>query len=200
MSTPFRPSAYPLITIDPYISIWADSERLDSNFTKHWTGRPAPIFMSVSNGKEEYILAGCNRFHNVFIGSKQKMAHSSVSVSPLSTTYVFENDSVKATVTFTTPLLLDKLDILCRPVSYVAYELESKTEEKFEFHFGISSEICVNDYDKKVKFGKTDVSGFCGNAEQNVLSFSGDPVLIDWGYLHLADKNYLYSYYLQLIC
>ncbi len=189
MSTNFRPSAYPLITIDPYISIWADSERLDSNFAKHWTGRPAPIFMSVSNGKEEYILAGCNRFHNVFIGSKQKMAHSSVSVSPLSTTYVFENDSVKATVTFTTPLLLDKLDILCRPVSYVAYELESKTEEKFEFHFGISSEICVNDYDKKVKFGKTDVSCFCGNAEQNVLSFSGDPVLIDWGYLHLADKN-----------
>lgn len=189
MSTPFRPSAYPLITIDPYISIWADSERLDSNFTKHWTGRPAPIFMSVMNGKEEFILAGCNKYHSTFIGSKQKMAHSSVSVSPLSTTYVFENDRIKATVTFTTPLLLDRPEILSRPVSYVAYELESKTGDECEFNFGVSTEICVDDFGKKVKFGKTDVSGFCGSVDGKVLSVSGDPVLIDWGYLHIADKN-----------
>ena len=62
---------------------------------------------------------------------------------------------IKATVTFTTPLLLDRLDILSRPVSYVAYNLESKTGEPVKFIFGISTEICVNDYDRKVKFGRT---------------------------------------------
>ena len=189
MNSNFRPSAYPLITIDPYISIWADSERLDSNFTKHWTGRPAPIFMSLANGKEEYILCGCNKYHSIFIGSTRKMQYSSVSVSPLSTTYVFENEKVKATVTFTTPLLLHRPEILSRPVSYVAYDIESKNGEAYEFHFGISAEICVDDFGKKVKFGKTEVSGFCGNTQQKVLGYSGDPVLIDWGNLHIADKN-----------
>ena len=96
---------------------------------------------------------------------------------------------IKATVTFTTPLLLDRLDILSRPVSYVAYNLESKTGEPVKFIFGISTEICVNDYDRKVKFGRTENTGFCGNVNQNELSMSGDPVLIDWGYLHIADKN-----------
>ena len=96
---------------------------------------------------------------------------------------------IKAPVTFTTPLLLDRLDILSRPVSYVAYNLESKTGEPVKFIFGISTEICVNDYDRKVKFGRTEDTGFCGNVNQNELSMSGDPVLIDWGYLHIADKN-----------
>ena len=30
MINDFRPSAYPIITIDPYISIWADSDRPDT--------------------------------------------------------------------------------------------------------------------------------------------------------------------------
>lgn len=194
MANNFRPSAYPLITIDPYISIWADADRLDSNYTKHWSGRPAPVFMSLTNGKEEYILCGCDKYHNAFVGARQKMTYSSVAVTPLSTTYVFENESVKATVTFTSPLLLDRLDILCRPVSYVAYEVESKKEPAFEFHFGISAEICVDESVRRVKFGKTELSGFCGGTEQRILEKSGDAVLIDWGYLHIADK---YCYAMQ---
>jgi len=189
MNSKFRPSAYPIITIDPYISIWADSDRPDTSYTKHWTGRNVPVFASVSVGRKQYILFARKNDGSSFVDGRNRFENINVSVSPLSTKYTFENDEVKGSVTFTTPLLLDKPQILSLPVSYVEYDLESKCGEKVGFNFGISPEICVNAADAKVKLGKNENTCFCGNVNQNILGFSGDNVLIDWGYLHIVDKD-----------
>ena len=39
----FRPSAIPLITVDPYFSIWSMSDTLYGGVTKHWSGRRNPM-------------------------------------------------------------------------------------------------------------------------------------------------------------
>lgn len=39
----FRPPATPLITIDPYTSVWSFGDQLNGSVTKHWTGKPHPM-------------------------------------------------------------------------------------------------------------------------------------------------------------
>jgi hypothetical protein len=39
----FRPPAAPLVTIDPYTSVWSFGSELNGTVTKHWTGKPQPI-------------------------------------------------------------------------------------------------------------------------------------------------------------
>jgi hypothetical protein len=96
---------------------------------------------------------------------------------------------MKLELTFTTPLLLNRIDILSRPVSYIAYKIEKKIDKPMRFIFGIGTRACVDKKNQAVEIKKTDFSISCGNVCQSPLAQSGDNVMIDWGYLHLCDKN-----------
>ena len=54
----FRPSAIPLITVDPYFSIWSMSDNLYGGVTKHWTGRRNPMTAGLVIDDKLYILMG----------------------------------------------------------------------------------------------------------------------------------------------
>lgn len=187
----FRAPAYPLITIDPYISVWSCADGLDRDYTRHWTGRPAPLFLAVVIDGKTYKICAIDKDHVNRNTDKTRFVQKSVSVTPLTTAYVFSCDKAELTLRFTTPLLLNRLDILSRPVSFVEYDLK-RTDGKegdMTFRFGISSELCVNYADRQVEFKRTPYSLCCGNADQKPLHESGDSILIDWGWLHLCDKD-----------
>ena len=56
----FRPSAVPLVTVDPYFSIWSMCDKLNDGVTSHWTGRRNPmtagVFIDKSHLQERYMF------------------------------------------------------------------------------------------------------------------------------------------------
>ena len=182
----FRPAAVPLITVDPFFSVWSCSDALYATHTEHWSGIPCPILAGVYVGHDFHSVSGFDINGKLM---KRRIYQRSVEVTPTSTVYKFENTQLKLELTFTTPLLLDRIDVLTRPVSYVAYKIENKTDQPVRFVFGISTRACVNSKTQCVGVKKTDFSICCGNVCQSPLAQSGDNVMIDWGYLHICDRD-----------
>ena len=189
----FRPSAVPLITVDPYFSIWSASDNLYDDVTHHWTGRRNPMTAGVDIDGRFYLVMGQNVPHSDrrSFGFMPHIPQTSLKVTPTRTIYTFKNEVVSIKLVFTTPLLLDELYIMSKPVSYIEYDIAviDGKEHDVKFYFDISAECCIDDIYSSVKFGKTKNSVFCGNSEQNVLSRSGDSVCMEWGYIHIADTG-----------
>ncbi|MHC1694941.1 MAG: DUF4965 domain-containing protein [Eubacteriales bacterium] len=184
-----RAPAYPLITVDPYFSVWSMDDSLCGNNTSHWTGKPNTILGTVRVDGESYTFMG--------IKDGQKcLRQTDVKLTALSTIYTFEGAGIRLSARFTTPLLLDDLKLTSRPVSYLELSAVSTdgAVHKIEVEVAVSEEICL---DKKgqhtVTTRVTDIDGHpvavMGSSEQSILSRSGDDLRIDWGYFYLSVQS-----------
>ena len=97
------------------------------------------------------------------------------------------------TVIFWTPLLLDDLDVLSRPCSYVDMEVSSLdgAAHQVEIEWEFSGELCCDrNQTEKIGGGGYDLEqeqiAWLGLRQQSPLGHSGDGVTIDWGYLYLS--------------
>ena len=181
-----RAPAVPLITVDPYFSVWAPHEILNYREPEHWTRSKNDVIGRVFVDGEEYSFLGYNR--NI-----KKIKQVSLDITALSTKAAFENDKIKLFVTFTTPALPDDYKLLTRPVSYmsVKYEKKDSSVNNVSFKVMIGDSLCLNKRkeapvvieEKKID-GITAVS--IGNETQNPLNKCGDDIRIDWGYAYLA--------------
>ena len=189
MSKKFRPVSVPLVTVDPYFSIWSFSDELTREVTRHWTGTRNAMTGIIKIDGKAFICMGNMVYSNKdYCEAFPYIKQTGLEVRPTTTVYTFENALVKLTLTFRTPLLLDDLALASRPVSYISYKAEPKTEgeHEIEFYFDIGADACIDSDRQRAKFGRTDYSMYCGNIDQRPLNRSGDGVRIDWGYLHLC--------------
>ena len=110
----FRPSAVPLVTVDPFFSIWSLSDKLYDDVTYHWTTKRNPMAAGVYIDGEFYKVMGFRApdTHRATPRFEQPIKQVALKVTPTRTIYTFRNDIVEVTLTFTTPLLLSRLDIL----------------------------------------------------------------------------------------
>jgi len=119
----------------------------------------------------------------------------SVSVLPTQTIYKFDCGEIELDLIFTSPLLLDDLELVSRPVSYISYQLRSKNNQTHDvqIYFESTPQWAVHNISQAVtyeeiandrlKFLKT------GTVEQPILEKKGDDIRIDWGYFYLAGHN-----------
>ena len=190
-----RPPAVPLVTVDPYFSIWSMADRLCEDHTRHWTtARMAIVGLARIDGRA-YRFCGRGRTDTPnwsFRGEPPAMYQQAVRVDPLSTRYRFVAGGVELTVRFLTPLLIDDLDVLSRPVSYVsisAVATDGKAHD-VSVYLDLSAEAAVDTPDQVVQWSRRPIGNhgetmFVGTLSQNVLGKRGDDVRIDWGYAHM---------------
>jgi len=181
-----RPPAVPLVTHDPYFSIWAVKDRLTDDWPRHWTGSAHGLAALVRlDGRPFRVMGPSPR-------EVPAMTQTGLSVAPTQTVYTFSDAGVELSLTFTSPLLIRDLDIMARPVTYITASFRS-TDGKphaVSFFFSAPSVLTVNKPDQKVVWGRHQVPGLevmaMGSKEQPVLEKRGDDLRIDWGRLYLA--------------
>jgi len=189
----FRAPAVPLVTHDPFFSVWSFADKLTDDTTRHWDGvRRYMIGVMAVDGELYEFMGTVNPDNYRYISGFKKMEQTDVEIRPMTTTYTFQNEKVELKLQFTSPLLLNDLDILSRPVSYVTYTLRSLDGEQHQchMHFGFSAEFCVNETTQKVYVNTDCYSIFFSSGTENMLKQSGDDHRIEWGDFHVIAPEY----------
>ncbi|RRB02816.1 glutaminase family protein [Larkinella rosea] len=140
-----------------------------------------------------YVDVGLADERKVSLGAPIALAQQqSVKVQATQTEYKFAAGPIALTVNFTTPLLLDDLDVATRPASYLTYSAQS-TDGKphsVEIYTAASGLLSVNQPTQEVVGKRSSADGLAvlsiGTTSQKILERKGDDVRIDWGYALLA--------------
>src|SRR5450759_492163 len=114
---PFRPPSVPLVTFDPYLSIWSGADHLTDRATQHWTRREHSLVSLIRVDGQAFRLAG-NDPTNV-----PPLPQVNLTVTPTRSLYEFEGANIHVTLTFMTPALPQDLDALALPLSFITWQV-----------------------------------------------------------------------------
>ncbi len=197
-----RAAGIPLITHDPYFSIWSCGDHLYDEDTKHWSGARQKLDGFICVDGE------CARFMGASKPDETVIPQTGLSVTPASTEYSFENSDVQLTVRFLSPLLLDDRRLLSRPCSYVDVQVLRKRKAHVTVTLRVSADLVTGMRFEQEKENEADAAkreqvelnggaytigdiryGMMGKADQTPLGHSGDHITIDWGYVYLAGRG-----------
>ena len=184
---PFRPPAVPLVTADPYLSIWSEADHLTDHNTRHWTGHAQSLFGMVRVDAKAYRVMGLDP-----AGVPALPQVGLAAVTPTKSTYEFEGAGVHVTLAFLTPLLPHDLEVMGRPLTYLTYAVRSTdgASHAVQLLDASSSQLAVDNFAQPVVWGREAGGDLmllkAGTQRQRRLGNSGDDTRIDWGYAYTA--------------
>lgn len=183
-----RLPAYPLITIDPFMSIWSMNDTLTAGTTQLWCGQDKTL--------KGIITVDGRSFRFMGKGAGRLIPQIGLEITPLITAYTFENASVRLKVDFWTPLFLDDIHIMSTPCSFIDYRVTVLDGKMHSIAISLTMDesFCYNGAKKKdVIGGVKTVHGvqvaFMARESQTPLEYTGDGVGIDWGEFYLVGDN-----------
>ena len=195
-AAPLRPPAVPLVTHDPYFSVWSMDDSLTGSWTKHWTGAVQQMWGMARVDGVTYRFLGPAPAHprgeTGLDTVPPAMAQVARTVAPTRTRYAYRAGGVELGVTFLSPLLPNDLDLLARPVTYVAWEARAVDGRPHQvaLYFDAAATLAVNTPDQPGEGGRVRAGDLAvmraGTREQPVLAKRGDDLRIDWGHAYLA--------------
>ena len=183
-----RIPAFPLITHDPMFSIWSNADVPTAEDPIHWTGTKKKLRGVITIDGVRYRFLGRP--------TCKTMPLVSSCVTPMSTVYIFRAAGVQLTVKFTSPLLLDDLDILSTPISFISCDAVGTDGKDHDItvEFWAFADFChAGEYEPPTRidfYSEGNLNyGYLGQMQQNILGGSGDQVSCDWGYLYLTSED-----------
>jgi hypothetical protein len=181
---PFRPPAVPLVTFNPYLSIWSEADHLTDDNTRHWTRRAHSLVSLIRIDGQACRLMGKDP------AGVPALPQVGLQVTPTRSIYDFEDGQVHVTLTFMTAALPDDLEVLARPLSYVTWQVRAVDGKAHtvSIYDSTSSQLAVNEPREKVVWARVSPSGLTalqvGTQEQPILGSCGDDHRINWGYAY----------------
>ncbi|WP_443946874.1 glutaminase domain-containing protein [Pedobacter sp. AW1-32] len=193
------------ITHDDNIEVFLNGAAVYSH--KGWTGKfiYVPLKSALKKGKNVLAIhikntAGGQWLDAGLVYEKPVAAYQNillakqndVQISATQTKYDFSCGPVNLNLDFTSPLLMNDLDLMARPISYVSFKVKStdgKTHNA-QVYFGVSSDLAANTpfqqvNAEKMRTGELSVLK-AGTVEQPILQKKGDDLRIDWGHVLVA--------------
>lgn len=145
-----------------------------------------------------YVDFGLYRKENIGDTFAISAIQRSAQVLPTQTYYTFECGPVELSLVFTSPLLMDNLELLSTPINYISYQVKSLDGNPHEVQIYLDATpqwaqdtpgqemvdaTSPNNGNGKIEWVRT------GTKDQPVLQKKGDDVRIDWGYFYLATEK-----------
>jgi len=182
----FRPPAVPLVTFDPYLSIWSCADQLTDRNTRHWTKHEHSLVSLIRVDGQTFRLMGNDP------AAVPPLPQTKLTITPTRSKYEFDGAGVHVTLTFVTPALPQDLDALSLPLSFITWQVRAVDGKNHavSIYDSTSSELVVNQTDEKVDWAREKAGSLTalrvGTVEQPVVGSSGDDHRINWGYAYAA--------------
>ncbi|RPD49094.1 glutaminase family protein [Paracnuella aquatica] len=125
----------------------------------------------------------------------QVALQKSVTMNATQTIYSFTCGPANLTLTFTSPLLINDLQTMARPVSYISAAVQSADGKQHDItlYLGAATDIATNTPAQEVTAAHYYAGGLsilkAGTVAQPILQKKGDDLRIDWGHLYVAAKQ-----------
>lgn len=179
-----RLPSYPLITIDPFCSIWLPGDCLSRTDTVMWCNYMKRLqgYVTIDGFKRRFL--GKGRMSGEF------MWQEDMSITPLVSYFTMASDKVHIKIRFWSPLFLDDIYQLSLPVGFIDYEVISMDgkEHEVEVELHVHEEMCDETPSEKVWEADGNY-GVLYNKEQEPLVYTGDDVEANWGRYYVFGEN-----------
>jgi hypothetical protein len=165
------------------------ADRLTDDWPKHWTGATQGLCGLISiDGKVFRFMGRPNP-------EVPAMDQQRLEVTATRTIYNFQADNTTLTVEFLSPLLLDDLELLARPITTIRFEAKSPgANPKIRVYLDLTGELCVDRPHQSVVAGRSQLDsgpvGWIRSEQQPVLARSGDDLRIEWGTAYLVPPTH----------
>ncbi len=200
-----RPPSVPVVSCDPFFSVWSPSEDPTLADTENWFGAKQPLRVVVELDGTKYRLMGAkaNLSHRDRVADVPALKCVGCEVRALTSVFRYSDGTREVELSFMTPKMADDLDVFTRPVTYGT--VRAKGAKSVRTFVEISPELATNDDKAEMVTNELSVAGMdavsIGRREQTPLSMKGDCVRCNWGWAYLvnpvsegAETHFLLAY------